>query len=95
MGDLVATCTSEQSRNRQVGVGLGEGRPIDDIVSEMRMVAEGVKTTGAVLQLAERHGVEMPIASMVGAVLSEGRLPADMVGELMGRSAKAELDGIG
>jgi glycerol-3-phosphate dehydrogenase (NAD(P)+) len=95
MGDLVATCTSEQSRNRQVGVGLGEGRPIDEIVSEMRMVAEGVKTTRAVLQLADRHGVEMPIAAMVGAVIDEGRLPADMVGELMGRSAKAELDGIG
>ena len=94
MGDLVATCTSEQSRNRQVGVGLGEGRKLDDIVSQMHMVAEGVKTTAAVLELADRHSVEMPIAQMVGAVLYEGLNPPDMVARLMGREAKAELHGI-
>lgn len=95
MGDLVATCFSDQSRNRWVGVELGRGLPIDHIVSEMRMVAEGVKSTEAVLALAARHGVDMPIAAMVGAVLYEGRRPADLVMGLMTREAKAELHGIG
>jgi glycerol-3-phosphate dehydrogenase (NAD(P)+) len=94
MGDLVATCISLQSRNRQVGVALGQGRPLQEIVAEMHMVAEGVKTTEAVLALAARHGVEMPIAAVVGGVLYQGRNPADMVAGLMGRSAKAELHGI-
>ena len=94
MGDLVATCTSDQSRNRRVGVELGRGRSLDAIVAELDMVAEGVKSTGAVLELAATHGVEMPIASMVGAVLYEGRRPADLVPELMLREAKAELHGI-
>jgi glycerol-3-phosphate dehydrogenase (NAD(P)+) len=95
MGDLVATCFSDKSRNRTVGVELGRGRSLDDIVTEMRMVAEGVKTTRAVLALAERHGLEMPIAAAVGAVLYEGRSPAEMVHGLMTRSAKPELHGIG
>lgn len=94
IGDLVATCTSEQSRNRTVGYELGRGRSLDDIVSEMRMVAEGVKSTAAVIELASRHGIEMPIAEQVGAVLYEGRTPADMVDVLMGREAKPELHGI-
>ena len=62
MGDLIATCSSPQSRNRHVGVELGKGRALDDIVNEMNMVAEGVKTTAAVLELADRHDVEMPLA---------------------------------
>ena len=94
MGDLVATCISPHSRNRQVGVALGRGRRIDEIVAEMQMVAEGVRTTEAVLALAGRHGIEMPLAAMVGAVLYEDRNPADMVAGLMGRPAKAELQGI-
>jgi glycerol-3-phosphate dehydrogenase (NAD(P)+) len=94
MGDLVATCTSEKSRNRRVGVELGRGRKLDDIVAETNMVAEGVKSTGAVLELAARHGVDMPIASLVAAVLYEGATPADLVPALMLREAKAELDGI-
>lgn len=94
MGDLVATCFSDQSRNRRVGVALGEGQSLDRIVAEMRMVAEGVKTTEAVLALAARHAIEMPIATMVGAVLYEGRRPADLVMGLMTREAKAELHGI-
>lgn len=94
MGDLVATCISPQSRNRRVGVALGQGRPLAEIVADMKMVAEGVNTTAAVLALAERHGIEMPIAAMVGAVLYEGRSPADMAAGLMGRPAKAELHGI-
>jgi glycerol-3-phosphate dehydrogenase (NAD(P)+) len=94
MGDLVATCFSEHSRNRTVGVALGRGRSLDEIVAEMRMVAEGVKTTEAVLALSERHGVEMPIAAVVGKVLYEGARPAEMVESLMSRAAKAELHGI-
>jgi glycerol-3-phosphate dehydrogenase (NAD(P)+) len=94
MGDLVATCISAQSRNRQVGVALGRGRRLEEITAEMRMVAEGVKTTDAVLALAGRHGIEMPIAAMVGRVLYEGCNPTDMVAGLMGRAAKAELHGI-
>jgi glycerol-3-phosphate dehydrogenase (NAD(P)+) len=94
MGDLVATCTSEKSRNRFVGVELGKGRPIDEIVSEMNMVAEGVKSTAAVLEIAASHEVEMPIAAMVGRVLYEGATPVDLVPTLMLREAKAELHGI-
>ena len=94
MGDLIATCSSPQSRNRHVGVELGKGRALDDIVSEMNMVAEGVKTTAAVLELATRHGVEMPLASFVHRVLYEGARPADLVPDLMLRKAKPELDGM-
>jgi len=95
MGDLIATCFSDQSRNRRVGVELARGKPLDQIVTEMRMVAEGVKTTEAVLALADRHGVEMPIAAAVGDVLYQGQRPADIVMRLMTREAKAELHGIG
>jgi glycerol-3-phosphate dehydrogenase (NAD(P)+) len=94
MGDLVATCTSEKSRNRYVGVELGKGRHLDEIVTEMQMVAEGVKSTHAVLELAARQGLEMPIAAMVGAVLYDDATPADLVPTLMLREAKAELHGI-
>ena len=94
MGDLVATCFSDQSRNRRVGVELGRGKPLDVIVAEMSMVAEGVKSTEAILALAKAHQIEMPIATMVGSVLYEGALPSDMVEQLMTREAKAELHGI-
>ena len=94
MGDLIATCSSPQSRNRHVGVELGRGRTLDEIVAEMNMVAEGVKTTGAVLDLAAREKVEMPLAEFVGRVLYQGARPADLVPELMGRRAKPELHGI-
>ncbi len=94
MGDLVATCTSDKSRNRTVGVALGEGRALDDIVAEMKMVAEGVKSTEAVLELGRRAGLELPIAEQVGAVLYEGRTPADIVPALMLRQAKPELGGM-
>jgi len=69
LGDLVATCTSAQSRNRYVGVELGKGRHIDEITAEMFMVAEGVKSAPAVMALAERHGVEMPMAREVFQVV--------------------------
>jgi glycerol-3-phosphate dehydrogenase (NAD(P)+) len=94
MGDLIATCSSPQSRNRHVGVELGKGRTLDEIVAEMNMVAEGVKTTAAVLDLAAREKVDMPLAEFVGRVLYQGAHPADLVPELMGRRAKPELHGI-
>jgi len=72
MGDLVATCISLQSRNRHVGEQLGRGRKIDEITAEMHMVAEGVKTTRVVLELAERVGIPMPVAREVYGVLYEG-----------------------
>jgi glycerol-3-phosphate dehydrogenase (NAD(P)+) len=91
MGDLVATCISSLSRNRHVGVELGRGRSISDIVSSLNMVAEGVKTAPVVLELARRHGVEVPIAEQVVAVL-EGRTAArEVIPALMRRQARPEL----
>ncbi len=94
MGDLIATCSSPQSRNRSVGVALGQGRTLEEITAEMNMVAEGVKSTVAVLELARREGVEMPLAEFVGQVLYEHANPADHVADLMGRAAKPELHGM-
>jgi len=72
MGDMIATCTSPQSRNRHVGVELGKGRHIDEIIEEMVMVAEGVKSAPAVIALADKYGIEMPIARDVYRVVVEG-----------------------
>jgi glycerol-3-phosphate dehydrogenase (NAD(P)+) len=94
MGDLVATCISRQSRNRFVGEELGKGRTIEEIVAAMNMVAEGVKTSKAVVELAARAGIEMPIAEQVVAVLYEGKRAADIIPALMQRQSKAELHGI-
>ncbi len=90
MGDLIATCISSNSRNHRVGFGLARGMSLDSIVAEMAMVAEGIKTTRAVLDLATRRGIEMPIAAHVGMVLYEGMDPRDAVLRLMTRGAKAE-----
>ena len=95
MGDLVATCISDKSRNRTVGVELGRGRSLEDVVNEMHMVAEGVKTTRAVLDLAAIHGLEMPIAEQVGAVLYDGRRAGEIVPALMMRGATSEMHGLG
>lgn len=94
MGDLVATCFSDRSRNRRVGVALGAGRTLAEVTAEMHMVAEGVRTTAAVLALAERHSVEMPIAETVGRVLYQGDKPADLVHGLMTREPRSEMHGI-
>lgn len=91
MGDLIATCASKQSRNNSVGLALGQGRKIDEIVGSMTMVAEGVKSSPSVLALAQRHGIEMPITEQVVAVCHEGRSAADAVAALMSRSSKSEL----
>lgn len=91
MGDLILTCTGALSRNRRVGMLLAEGRSLDEILAEMKMVAEGVATTRAAYALAAREGVEMPILAEVHAVLFEGRHPRDAVVNLMMREPKAEL----
>ena len=70
MGDMIATCTSPQSRNRHVGIELGKGRAMQEIIDEMVMVAEGAKSAPAVMALAEQYGVEMPIASDVYRVIT-------------------------
>src|SRR5690606_4854271 len=85
MGDLILTCTGALSRNRRVGMLLGEGRSLDEILAEMKMVAEGVQTAKAAHALAERVGVEMPILAEVHAVLFEGRHPREAVTNLMMR----------
>lgn len=72
MGDLLATCISPLSRNRSVGIKLGQGKKIDEIISEMSMVAEGVKTSGVVIELAAKYRVEMPIAQEVYKVVTGG-----------------------
>jgi glycerol-3-phosphate dehydrogenase (NAD(P)+) len=94
MGDLVATCTSSQSRNRHVGEELGRGRSLDEIIAEMSMVAEGVKSSKALLEIAIEHGVEMPIIEHVVKVLHEGMDVRAMAGALMGRDPKSEFHGI-
>ncbi len=94
VGDLVATCTSPKSRNRTVGERLGRGERIDAITSSMNMVAEGVRSSRAILTLAERHGVDMPITEGVVAVCHKGYAPQDLVHALLSRSAKPEIYGI-
>jgi glycerol-3-phosphate dehydrogenase (NAD(P)+) len=92
MGDLVLTCTGGLSRNRYVGQELGKGRTLEDIVSGMHEVAEGVKTTRAVHQLARKLNVEMPITREVHAVLYEGKKAEDAAGELMVRPLRGEFE---
>lgn len=94
IGDLFATCTSPHSRNRTVGVALGRGEPLEKILSGMTMVAEGVQTAEPAVALAERAGVEMPVANQVVAVLRGQRTVADAVALLMRRPAGSELVGI-
>ena len=90
MGDLVATCMSTQSRNHHVGVELGRGRPIAEIVSEMHMVAEGVKSSSVVAELAAASGIEMPIAEEVRAVCHDGKAVGDALVDLLQRRAGRE-----
>ena len=92
LGDLVLTCTGDLSRNRQVGIELGRGRSLDDILSHMRMVAEGVRTTSAALALGARRGIELPIAAQMAAVLEGRATPLDAVDTLMLRRQRAEID---
>ena len=90
LGDLVLTCTGDLSRNRSVGVALAEGRTLDEIVGSMRMVAEGIKTTNAVVDLAKQRSVEMPIAFRMYDMLHYGVAPQAAIQQLMERSLKEE-----
>ena len=92
LGDLVLTCTGDLSRNRHVGIELGRGRALDEILSELRMVAEGVRTTGAALALGERHGIELPITAQMAAVLDGRRTPREAVEALMVRPQRQESE---
>jgi glycerol-3-phosphate dehydrogenase (NAD(P)+) len=90
MGDLILTCTGGLSRNRHVGVELGRGRTLDEVLGEMTEVAEGVRTAKSARELAGRHGVEMPIVEEVYAMLYEGRPAVEAVENLMLRDPKPE-----
>lgn len=92
IGDLVLTCTGDLSRNRTVGLQLGQGRKISEILGEMRMVAEGVKTARSAHFLAQRMQVEMPIAEQIYLILYEDKDPPRVVRELMTRGLKHELE---
>jgi glycerol-3-phosphate dehydrogenase (NAD(P)+) len=94
LGDLVLTCTGGLSRNRSVGVELGRGRKLPDIIEAMHgMVAEGVFTTTAAVGLAHARGVEMPITEQMHAILHHGKPPREAIQDLMARSGKSETSG--
>jgi glycerol-3-phosphate dehydrogenase (NAD(P)+) len=92
LGDLVVTCTGDLSRNRHVGLELGRGQPLGEILRQMHMVAEGVRTTGAALALGARHGLELPITAQMAAVLEGRASPLEAVETLMGRRQRAEVE---
>jgi glycerol-3-phosphate dehydrogenase (NAD(P)+) len=90
LGDLVLTCTGELSRNRSVGIQLAKGRKLAEIVSTMTMIAEGVETTSAAVDLARKFGVDMPITAQMESILRGGRSPQEAIRELMDRTLKNE-----
>jgi glycerol-3-phosphate dehydrogenase (NAD(P)+) len=90
LGDLVLTCTGELSRNRSVGIQLAQGRKLAEIVSAMTMIAEGVETTSAAVDLARKFSVDMPITEQMDSILRGGRLPREAIRELMDRTLKNE-----
>ena len=92
MGDLVLTCTGDLSRNRTVGLKIGKGMKLENIISGMDMVAEGIKTSVSAYQLAKTMGVDMPITNQVYEILYQGKDPKEAVKELMGRELKRELE---
>ena len=92
VGDLILTCTGDLSRNHTVGKKIGEGLSLDEILAEMRMVAEGVKTAKSVYNLSRKLGVEMPICHEMYAILYDGSSPEEAVYRLMTRDLKQELE---
>jgi len=90
LGDLVLTCYGSLSRNRRVGIALGQGKSIDEVTSHMRMIAEGVKTAKSTVALARKLNVEMPITGKIYSVLYEGLKPRDAISDLMERKLKEE-----
>ncbi|MGH9100098.1 MAG: NAD(P)H-dependent glycerol-3-phosphate dehydrogenase, partial [Acidimicrobiales bacterium] len=91
-GDLVATCTSPQSRNRSLGFELGRGHRLDEVLAGTNTVAEGVRTARPLVELAEAQGVEMPIAAQVAALVAGETSPGDAVAALMERPPRSEWD---
>jgi len=94
MGDLVATCSSPLSRNRTFGENLGRGMAVEDVIAITRQTAEGVKSSQSVLELAKRHGVEMPITEVMVAVMHHGLEVSKVAALLTSRSAKPERYGV-
>ena len=92
VGDLIATCTSEKSRNRTVGFALGQGRDLVEIIDSMHMVAEGVKTAGPLVRLAAAEGIEMPICEQVAQIVAGTATPRQALLNLMERPARVEWD---
>jgi glycerol-3-phosphate dehydrogenase (NAD(P)+) len=92
MGDLVLTCSGDASRNRRVGLALGQGKKMPDILGEMRQVAEGVKTTKVAKQLAEKIGVDAPITDVMYAIIHEGVPVREAIMRLMARPTRSERD---
>lgn len=90
MGDLILTCTGDLSRNRQVGLGIAAGKSLDTIVAELGHVAEGVRCVQAVRELAQRHGIAMPIVDAVARVLFDGESPQRAIQQLLAREARNE-----
>ncbi len=91
LGDLVLTCTGALSRNRQLGIELGKGRALAEILASTRMVAEGVGTAGALLALAAEHRIELPITAQVEAILHRGKSPREAMLRNYGTAAKAGI----
>ena len=91
MGDLIVTCMSRHSRNRYVGEQIGKGRTLDEVLGEMKMVAEGVRTTQSARELAHKNSVEMPITEQVYNILFMKKDPYKAVQELLAREAKPEF----
>lgn len=94
VGDLIVTCTSRHSRNRRAGMLLGEGNSLEEVMNQMQMAVEGVRTTRAACSLAEKHGIEMPITKQVFQVLFKGKSPHQGVSDLMLRGKKHEMEEI-
>lgn len=92
LGDLVLTCTGDLSRNRHVGIEMGKGRTLAEVLAEMRMVAEGVRTAKSAYDLAQREGVDMPITTEVYRALYEAKPPLEAVTSLLSRTLRSERD---
>ncbi len=90
MGDLIVTCTSRHSRNRAVGERIGKGEPVETIMAGMRQAVEGIWNCGQALQLARRHGIEVPITEQMHAIVHDGKPPRAAVEDLLARDQKAE-----
>jgi glycerol-3-phosphate dehydrogenase (NAD(P)+) len=95
LGDLIVTCSSPHSRNRQLGMAIGQGRTLAEAEAAITMIAEGPNTTREALGLAARMGVELPIASAVAEVLFEGAELLRVVAGLMARTGRSEMEGLG